>query len=96
MIDEPQVRSAGSSALPRTLKPTATQTGGTSSDAESLRRVLLADGFEELRSGKGSQRQFWNPERKRVVTIGIHTKKDVGTGLLNRILKDAGIKEWKH
>ena len=30
-----------------------------------------------------------------VVTIAVHTKKDVGPGLLNRILKDAGIKESK-
>lgn len=52
-------------------------------------------GFEELRSRKGSHRQFWNPTSKRAVTIAVHTKKEVGTGLLNRILKDAGIKESK-
>jgi mRNA interferase HicA len=57
-----------------------------------LVRLLKAHGFEELRTGRGSHRQFWNPSTKRIVTIAVHTKKDVGVGLLNRILKDAGIK----
>lgn len=60
--------------------------------AELVRR-LKKHGFEELRSGKGSHRQFWNPSTKRVLTIAMHTKKEVGKGLLNRILKDAGIEE---
>ena len=58
--------------------------------------MLKEHGFEELRSAKGSHRQFWNPSTKRVVTVAVHTKKDVGPGLLNRILKDAGIKEAKN
>jgi mRNA interferase HicA len=58
-----------------------------------LIRMLKAHGFEELRTGKGSHRQFWNPTTKRVVTIAVHTKKDVGIGLLHRILRDAGIKQ---
>jgi predicted RNA binding protein YcfA (HicA-like mRNA interferase family) len=57
-----------------------------------LVRLLKAHGFEELRTGKGSHRQFWNPLTKRIVTVAVHTKKDVGAGLVNRILKDAGIK----
>lgn len=57
-----------------------------------LIRLLRTHGFEELRTGKGSHRHLWNPTTKRVVTIAVHTKKDVGAGLLNRILKDAGIK----
>jgi predicted RNA binding protein YcfA (HicA-like mRNA interferase family) len=61
-----------------------------------LVRLLRQHGFEELRTGKGSHRQFWNPTSQRIVTIAVHTKKEVGTGLLNRILKDAGIKESKH
>jgi predicted RNA binding protein YcfA (HicA-like mRNA interferase family) len=35
---------------------------------------------------------LWNPKTKRIVTIAVHTEKDVGPGLLHRILKDAGIK----
>jgi mRNA interferase HicA len=56
-----------------------------------LIRLLKRHGFEELRSGRGSHRQFWNPKTKRIVTIAVHTKKDIGPGLLHRILKDAGI-----
>ena len=60
-----------------------------------LVRKLEEHGFGELRTGKGSHRQFWNPITRRIVTIAVHTKKEVGAGLLNRILKDAGIKEPK-
>lgn len=60
-----------------------------------LIRLLKQHGFEELRTGKGSHQQFWNPTTKRIVTLSVHTKKDVGTGLLNRILKDAGIRQPK-
>jgi predicted RNA binding protein YcfA (HicA-like mRNA interferase family) len=44
---------------------------------------------------KGSHLHFWNPTTKRIVTLSVHTKKEVGTGLLNRILKDAGINPTK-
>jgi predicted RNA binding protein YcfA (HicA-like mRNA interferase family) len=54
--------------------------------------MLKAHGFQELRIGKGSHRQFWNSTTKRLVTVSVHTKKEVGKGLLNRILKDAGMK----
>lgn len=60
-----------------------------------LIRKLKDHGFEELRTGKGSHRQFWNPNTKTVITVAVHTKKEVGTGLANRILKDAGIKTTK-
>jgi mRNA interferase HicA len=60
-----------------------------------LIRKLRQHGFEELRTGKGSHRQFWNPASKRVVTVTVHTKKEVGSGLASRILKDAGIKTSK-
>lgn len=54
--------------------------------------MLKTHGFEELRTGKGSHQQLWNPATRRVVTVAVHTKKEIGAGLLNRILKDAGIK----
>lgn len=60
-----------------------------------LIRLLRAHGFQELRTGKGSHRQFWNPTTKKVVTVAVHTTKEVGKGLANRILKDAGIKDKK-
>ena len=54
--------------------------------------MLREHGFEELRTGKGSHRQFWHPGSKKIITVSVHTKKEVGTGLANRILKDAGVK----
>ena len=60
-----------------------------------LIRKLQEYGFEELRTGKGSHRQFWHPLSKKIITVTVHTKKEVGTGLANRILKDAGIKNAK-
>lgn len=60
-----------------------------------LIRKLKEHGFEELRTGKGSHQQFWNPASRKIVTIAVHTKKEVGTGLASRILKDAGIKASK-
>lgn len=56
-------------------------------------RKLKAAGFVEHRKGKGSHRQFIHPGTKRVITVAVHTKKDVGKGLERRILKDAGLGE---
>lgn len=39
----------------------------------------------------GPGRESLSGGAKRAVTIAVHTKKDVGPGLLHRILKDAGI-----
>lgn len=58
--------------------------------AELIRRLQGA-GFVELRSGKGSHRQLVHPQTGRVVTVSVHTKKEVGTGLARRILKEAGL-----
>ena len=60
-----------------------------------LIRKLKENGFTELRTGRGSHQQFWNPATKKVVTIAAHTKQEIGKGLLNRILKDSGIKDAK-
>ena len=56
---------------------------------ELIRKVKAA-GFEEQRHGKGSHRQFVHPDG-RVITVAVHTKKAVGTGLARRILKEAGL-----
>jgi len=58
--------------------------------AELIRR-LKAAGFVERRTGKGSHRQFVHPKTKRIITVSVHTKKDVGTGLAERIKKEAGL-----
>ena len=51
---------------------------------ELIRRLKVA-GFVEHRAGKGSHRQFVHPRTKRVITVSVHTKKEVGTGLAQRI-----------
>jgi predicted RNA binding protein YcfA (HicA-like mRNA interferase family) len=57
-----------------------------------LIRRLKAAGFVEQRHGKGSHRQFvLHPESGRVLTVAVHTRKEVGTGLARRILKEAGL-----
>ena len=57
-----------------------------------LIRKLKAAGYVEQRSGKGSHRQFVHPTTGRIVTVAVHTKKEIGSGLASRILKDAGLK----
>jgi predicted RNA binding protein YcfA (HicA-like mRNA interferase family) len=56
-----------------------------------LIRKLRAAGFVEQRTGKGSHQQFIHPTRGTVITVAVHTKKEVGTGLARRILKEAGL-----
>jgi predicted RNA binding protein YcfA (HicA-like mRNA interferase family) len=58
--------------------------------AELIRR-LKAAGFVEQRHGKGSHRQFVQPGSGRVITVAVHTRKQVGTGLARRILREAGL-----
>ena len=52
---------------------------------------MKAAGFVEQRHGKGSHRQFVHTGSGRVITVSVHTKKEVGTGLAQRILKEAGL-----
>lgn len=58
--------------------------------AELIRR-LKAAGFVERRHGKGSHRQLVHPTTQKVITVAVHTRKEVGTGLAQRILKEAGL-----
>ena len=58
--------------------------------SELIRR-LKAAGFVERRTGKGSHRQFVHATSGKVITVAVHTKKEVGTGLAYRILKEAGL-----
>ena len=57
-----------------------------------LIRKLKEAGYVESKSGQGSHRQFVHSKTGQVMTVAVHTKKEVGTGLANRILKDAGLK----
>ena len=57
---------------------------------ELIRRLKTA-GFVEHRRGKGSHRLFVHPASQKVITVSVHTKQEVGTGLAHRILKEAGL-----
>ena len=56
-----------------------------------LIRLLEEHGWRETRTGKGSHLLLTHPKRRAVIWVSRHTKKDVGTGLARRILKDAGV-----
>ena len=58
--------------------------------SSDLINMLEADGWFES-SRKGSHITFRHPIKKNHVTVP-HPKKDLGTGLVHRILKDAGLK----
>lgn len=58
--------------------------------SSDLINMLEADGWFEC-SRKGSHITFRHPTKKNHVTVP-HPKKDLGTGLVHRILKDAGLK----
>ena len=56
-----------------------------------LIRRLKAAGFVEARTGKGSHRQLIHRNTGQIITIAVHTKKEVGAGLAAKILKEAGL-----
>lgn len=53
---------------------------------------MKAAGYVERHTGKGSHRQFIHPATGHVITVAVHTMKEVGAELANRILKEAGLK----
>jgi len=56
-------------------------------------RLLEADGWT-LRGVKGSHHIFTHPAKPGHVSVP-HPKNDLGKGLVNKLLKQAGIKEEK-
>jgi predicted RNA binding protein YcfA (HicA-like mRNA interferase family) len=56
-----------------------------------LIRLLKKAGYVAHRAGKGSHQHLIHPKTGKVITVSVHTKKEVGTGLAERIKKDAGI-----
>ena len=57
-----------------------------------LVRLLDHNGFE-LRRQTGSKRFYGKPGLTGLIQVDFHGKKEVPTGTLNKILKDAGIKK---
>ena len=56
----------------------------------ALIRVLEDLGFRLLRKSKGSHWQFEHPDGRRT-TVPVHSGRDIGPGLLRKILRDIGI-----
>ena len=55
-----------------------------------LIRKLEKDGWS-LRGGKGSHHVYVHPTKKGHISVP-HPRKDLGTGLVNKLLKAAGLK----
>ncbi len=54
-------------------------------------KLLLKNGFIHIKSNNGSHQKFINTETKKTVIVPLHSK-EMGKGLEDRILKDAGLK----
>lgn len=61
----------------------------TTVDSKTLIRLLTSDGWT-LRAAKGSHHIFIHPVKKGHISVP-HPKKDLGTGLVHKLLKHAGI-----
>lgn len=62
----------------------------TTMDSAELIKQLERDGWM-LRGGKGSHKVFTHPTKPGHISVP-HPKKDLGTGLVRKLLKDAGLK----
>ena len=63
-----------------------------------LIRALERMGFRLLRKSKGSHRQYEHPDGRRT-TVPIHKGRDIGPGLVRKILRDIEVdverlQEW--
>ena len=59
--------------------------------AATLIKLIEAVGWEEVRQ-RGSHRVFKHTDLPDLIVVPDHGKKDIGPGLLNSILKTAGLK----
>ena len=58
--------------------------------SKEMVKFLLKNGFVEVSGGKGSHRRFQNPVTGRTTQVPFHNK-DLGRGLEQAILKQAGL-----
>ena len=58
---------------------------------KNMIKLLLKNGFIHIKSNNGSHQKFINTETKKTVIVPLHSK-EMGKGLEDRILKDAGLK----
>ena len=59
--------------------------------SKEMGSLLKKNGYIEMKGNGGSHRKFQNPITKKTVTVPFHTK-DLGKGLEQAILKQAGLK----
>ena len=59
--------------------------------SKEMARLLKENGFVEIKTNVGSHRKFQNPLNKKTVIVQFHSK-DLGKGLEQAILKQAGLK----
>lgn len=57
---------------------------------KEMARLLRKNGFVEIKTNGGSHRKFQNPSTKKTVIVPFHNK-DLGIGLQQAILKQAGL-----
>lgn len=57
-----------------------------------LTRILHEDGWR-LARWRGSHRQYQHPVKRGTFTVSGHTEADVTAGVLNSVLKRAGLKK---
>ena len=60
--------------------------------AKELEKKIKSVGYVFVRNSGGSHSQYKHPDRAELITIPFHGKKDIDIGLLNKILKQAGLK----
>ena len=60
--------------------------------SKEMVKFLQKNGFIEVSGGKGSHRKFQNPETGRTTLVPYHNK-DLGKGMEQAILKQAGLKK---
>ena len=56
------------------------------------KKIAEEDGWYLLRNGKGSHRIWAHPHKTRTLSIPDHGAKELGRGLINTLLKDAGLR----
>lgn len=59
--------------------------------SKEMARLLKENGFIEIKTNGGSHHKFQNPLTKKTVIVPFHNK-DLGKGLEQTILKQAGLK----
>ena len=55
-------------------------------------KLIEKSGWKFEREGKGSHKIYKHPGFQYPISVPFHSKKDLGKGLLNKLMKQAGLK----